>query len=175
MMRSRSADRIQRDTRVKRMTDFIARSVEFNGRFAVAGPIETVFDLFSPLGERLWVPDWNPELLHPSGVSWVCGQIFRTQEETGEAVWVVTTLARGAHEVEYHRVEPHRYVARVRVKCTAPAPPVTEVSTSYCFIGLTAEGNDAIGAMTDASYAEKMKRWERWISQYLARQVQKAP
>lgn len=27
---------------MKRMTDFIARSVEFSGRFAVAGPIETV-------------------------------------------------------------------------------------------------------------------------------------
>lgn len=154
------------------MGDFIARSVEFNGRFVLRGPIETVFDLFSPLGERLWVPGWNPELLHPSGVSWVCGQIFRTQEEAGEAVWVVTALTREAHEVEYHRVEPHRYVARVRVKCTATADQVTEVHTSYGFIGLTAEGNDAIGAMTDASYAEKMKRWERWISQHLARRVQ---
>jgi hypothetical protein len=153
------------------MTDFIARSAEFNGRFVLAGPIEAVFDLFSPLGERLWVPEWNPELLFPSGVSWACGQIFRTREEAGEAVWVVTTLTRESHEVEYHRVEPSRYVARVRVKCTAQAHQATEVSTSYSFIGLTAEGNDAIGAMTDASYAEKMKRWERWISQYLTRQA----
>lgn len=153
------------------MTGFIAHSVEFNGRFTVAGPIEAVFDLFSPLGERLWVPDWDPELQYPSGVSWARGQIFRTQEEAGQAVRVVTTLTHESHEVEYHRVEPYRYVARVRVKCTAPAHQVTEVSTSYSFFGLTAEGNDAIGAMTDASYAEKMKRWERWISQYLARQV----
>ena len=153
------------------MTDFIALSAEFNGRFAVAGPIEAVFDLFSPLGERLWVPDWNPELLYPSGVSWACGQIFRTHEEAGDAVWVVTMLTHESHEVEYHRVEPYRYVARVRVKCTAPAHQVTEVSTSYGFIGLTAEGNDTIGVMTAASYAEKMKRWERGISQYLARQV----
>src|SRR5450759_2768968 len=84
------------------MTAFIARSASFNGRFRVPGPIETVFDLFSPLGERLWVPEWNPELLYPSGVSWVSGQIFRTQEEAGEAVWVVTRLRREAHEVEYH-------------------------------------------------------------------------
>ena len=153
------------------MTERTALSVEFNGRFAVAGPIEAVFDLFSPLGERLWVPDWNPELLYPSGVSWACGQIFRTREEAGDAVWVVTTLARESHEVEYHRVEPSRYVARVRVNCTAPAHHITEVSTSYGFVGLTGEGNDAIEAMTDASYAEKMKRWERWINQYLAWQV----
>ena len=83
-------------------------------------------------------------------------------------------LAREAHEVEYHRVESQRYVARVRVECTATASQVTEVSTSYGFIGLTAEGNDAIGVMTEASYAEKMKRWERWISQYLERSVPNA-
>jgi hypothetical protein len=154
------------------MSEFSARSVEFKGRFVVPGPIETVFDLFSPLGERNWVPDWNPELLHPSGVCWARGQIFRTQEEAGEAVWVVTALTREAHEVEYHRVESQRYVARVRVRCTATASQVTEVSTSYGFIGLTAEGNDAIGVMTEASYAEKMKRWERWISQYLERRIQ---
>ena len=153
------------------MTAFVARSVEFSGRFAVSGAVKTVFDLFSPLGERLWVPGWNPELLDPSGISWARGQIFRTQEEAGEAVWVVTTLMREAHEVEYHRVEPLRYVARVRVQCTAPAHHVTEVSTSYRFVGLTIEGNDAIAAMSDALYAEKMKRWERWISQYLARHV----
>lgn len=156
---------------MKQITDFIAHSVEFNGRFVVAGPIEEVFDLFSPLGERFWVPDWNPELLYPSGVAWARGQIFRTQGESGEAVWVVTALTRESHEVEYHRVEPCRYVARVRVKCRAPAHHVTEVSTSYTFIGLTAEGNDAIAAMTDASYAEKMQRWERWISQHIARQA----
>jgi hypothetical protein len=150
------------------MSDFRARSVEFTGHFVAPGPIDTVFGLFSPLGERLWVPGWNPELLHPSGVSWVRGQIFRTQEDAGEAVWVVTTLAHDAHEVEYHRVEPSRYVARVRVTCAPTADDRTEVSTSYGFIGLTAEGNDAIGAMTDASYAEKMKRWEGWIGQYLA-------
>lgn len=155
------------------MADFVARSVEFTGRFTVPGPIETVFDLFSPLGERAWVPDWNPEFLHPSGVVWACGQIFRTQEETGEAVWIVTGLNCEAHQVEYHRVEPHRYVARVRVMCTtAPEDRNTEVSTAYAFVGLSSQGNDEIGAMTDALYAGKMKRWERWINQYLARQVQ---
>jgi hypothetical protein len=40
------------------MADFNARSVEFKGSLVVLGPIETVFDLFSPLGERPWVPDW---------------------------------------------------------------------------------------------------------------------
>ncbi len=35
----------------------------------------------------------------------------------------------------------------------------------YRFVGLSPSGNDDIEAMTDASYAEKMKRWERWITE----------
>lgn len=147
------------------MKDFIARSHEFNGCFIVPEAIGPVFELFSPLGERLWVPDWNPKLLYPSDESWACGQIFLTREETGTAVWVVTALNRGEHEVEYHRVEPNRYVARVRVKCASQATHATEVSAAYRFVGLSPSGNDEIEAMTDAAYAEKMKRWERWITE----------
>ena len=128
-----------------------------------------MFELFSPLGEKLWVPGWNPELLHPPGVSWARGLIFRTQEERGEAVWVVTTLEREAHQVEYHRVESGRYVARVRVACIAGANGETQVATTYFFVGLSPAGNADIALMTKELYVEKMRRWERWISKSRAR------
>ena len=150
------------------MERFIAGSRKFAGHFSVHALIETVFELFSPLGERLWVPGWHPELLDPPDVDWEQGQIFRTQEEKGEAIWIVTELNREAHRVEYHRVEPHRYVARVRVKCTAAGNGSTEVVTEYAFVGLSREGNDEISAMTVEAYAEKMRRWEQWISHYVA-------
>lgn len=145
------------------MSEFVARSVEFRGGLTVAGPVEQVFELFSPLGEKLWVPEWNPELLHPPDASWARGLIFRTQEEKGEAVWVVTALEREAHEVEYYRVEAGRYVARVKVACRTRADGQTQVDTTYSFVGLSPEGNADIGLMTNELYAEKMKRWERWI------------
>lgn len=151
------------------MSEFVANSIELSGGFVVAGPVEQVFELFSPLGEKLWVPEWNPELLYPPGASWARGLIFRTQEEKGEAVWVVTALEREAHEVEYHRVESERYVAHVRVACMASADGRTQVTTTYAFVGLSPEGNADIALMTNEIYAEKMKRWERWISESLAR------
>ncbi len=149
------------------MTGFIAGWNEFTGHFSVDAPIQTVFELFSPLGERLWVPGWNPELLHPPDVRWGQGQIFRTQEEAGEAIWIVTGLSREAHQVEYHRVEPRRYVARIRVKCTALRDRNTEVATTYAFVGLSRKGNDEIRAMTVEAYSEKMKRWKQWIGDYV--------
>lgn len=152
------------------MKDFVAASRELSGSFTIHAPIAGVFELFSPLGERAWVPGWSPQLLHPPGVAWQEGQIFRTREEPGQAIWIVTRLNRAAHDVEYHRVEPQRYVARVRVSCSPSRGGGTEVAVSYAFVGLSPEGNQEILAMSPESYAEKMERWRRWITEPTGRQ-----
>jgi hypothetical protein len=118
-----------------------ARSIELEGGFFMAGPVDTVFELFSPLGEKAWVPGWDPELIHPPGVSWERGLVFRTRQERGEAIWIVTALDRRRREVEYHRVEPGRYVARVSVVCTARGERETDVRVTYGFVGLSPAGN----------------------------------
>lgn len=146
---------------------FEAGSIVLSGGFDLAAPVEWVFELFSPLGERLWVPGWDPELLHPPGVEWQRGLIFRTREARGEAVWVVTALDRERHEVEYHRVESGRYVAVVRVRCEARGARQTGVRVAYSFVGLSDAGNREIGAMSPGEYEEKMRRWKGWIDRYL--------
>lgn len=148
---------------------FTPRTVRFAGTIEIQAPVSDVFELFSPEGERHWVPGWNPELLHPPGETWQRGLIFRTQEEKGPAIWVVTLLDRQAHDVEYHRVERDRYVARVAVNCASVAPQATVASVVYEFIGLTEAGNQEIDAMRDADYAEKMQRWRGWIDAHLNR------
>jgi hypothetical protein len=142
---------------------FTPRSIELSGSFVLSAPPEAVFELFSPLGEKAWVPGWNPELLHPPGVSWEPGLVFRTVEERGEAIWVVAALDRARHDVEYYRLEPGRYAARVRVRCTARGVSETEVHVSYMFAGLSETGNGDIAAMSAPLYAEKMRRWKEWI------------
>ena len=145
------------------MHEFTAASIEFTGELEVALPVDEAFELFSPIGEKRWVPGWDPELLDPPGATWARGQIFRTREMYGDAVWLVTALDPAAHDVEYHRVEPGRYVARVRVRCSTEGARRTRVTVSYAFVGLSPEGNAEIARMTSADYAAKMERWERWI------------
>ncbi len=154
------------------MREFASKSVRFVGTISLNGSIEEVFPLFSPQGEKLWVPDWNPLLLHPPAADWAEGLIFQTEEEKGEAIWVVTRLDRAAHQVEYYRVEPGRYVARIAVSCAAIADQLTEAATKYEYIGLTEEGNAEIAAMTEDSYSVKMGRWSVWINEYLAMRSQ---
>jgi hypothetical protein len=149
------------------MNEFAAKSVFLEGALTVGAPIERAFPLFSPQGERAWVPGWDPELLHPPGVEWAEGQVFRTQAELGEAVWIVSRLDRGGHRAEYYRVEPGRCVARIRVRCRALAAGSTEVVVSYEFIGLSERGNGDLAAMTEQEYRGKMERWEEWIRELL--------
>ncbi|MBI3447699.1 MAG: hypothetical protein HY049_02075 [Acidobacteria bacterium] len=148
---------------------FAAKSVTLAGEIALAGPLDAVFPLFSPEGERAWVPGWDPEILHPPGAVWERGMIFRTKlERGGEAVWVVLRLDRAAHDVEYHRVEPEHYVARVTVRCVAAGAGRTKASVTYEFIGLSDAGNAEIAGMTGAAYAAKMATWRGWIDAHLA-------
>jgi hypothetical protein len=149
------------------MTPFVSTSIEFTGTLTVALPGDEAFELFSPLGETRWVPDWNPEWLHPPGATWERGQIFRTREMYGDAVWIVTALDRAARDVEYHRVESGRYVARVRVRCEGIEARQTRVDVRYAFIGLSAEGNAEIARMKASEFDEKMQRWDRWIREHV--------
>jgi len=150
------------------MGRFAPSATTLRGRLVVNADVDEAFPLFSPEGERLWVPGWDPELLHPPGAVWEEGQIFRTREELGDAVWLVTRLDRGQHAVEYHRVEPGRYVANITVRCRALPDGRTEVSTAYSFVGLSEAGNGEIEAMTQKAYDEKMSRWADWIDRHLA-------
>jgi hypothetical protein len=149
------------------MTQFTPASIELTGALTVALPVDEAFEMFSPEGEKLWVPGWAPEVLYPAGDEWTQGQIFRTQEERGAGVWVISALDRASHAVEYFRIESNRYVARVRVRCVAAGASRTRAEVSYLFVGLTPEGNHDIGEMTVEAYGEKMERWQRLIEEYL--------
>src|SRR2546423_1322771 len=131
---------------------FVPRSAELSGGFTLAMPLEAAFGLFSPLGGKRWVPGWDPELLPPPGVAWARGLIFRTRENRGEAVWVVTALDRERHQAEYHRVEDGRYVARVQVACAEASGEGTEVRVTYTFVGLSEVGNQDIAGMSADAY-----------------------
>ncbi len=143
--------------------NFTPRAVELEGGFDLDGPATAVFELFSPLGERDWVPGWSPELLYPPGTTWQRGQIFRTPAVRHPAVWVTTDLDRSRFSVEYHRVEPDRYVARVRVRCIERSAEKTEIRVSYLFVGLSDGGNEEIAGMGNGSFAQKMEQWKQWI------------
>lgn len=147
---------------------FRPRTLTLRGRVPVPAPVEKAFPLFSPEGETWWVPGWKPEYLDPPGPAWEEGQLFRTCEASGEAVWIVTRLDRERHRAGYRRVEPGHFVARVEVDCRQTGPGATEVEIVYSYVGLSESGNEAIAAMTEEEYAQKMHTWAGWVADYIS-------
>ncbi len=147
---------------------FTPAMAAFTGKIVLPADVERVFPLFSPLGEKAWVPGWDPRLLHPPGSEWEEGMIFLTREEEGDAVWIVTRLDRPSHEVVYHRVEAGRYVARIKVRCRDLGGRKTEATVVYAYVGLSEDGNRDLMAMTSKEYGAKMGRWRKWIQSALA-------
>lgn len=148
--------------------EFKARTLTLTGGFNVKARVDDAFPLFSPQGERRWVPGWNPEVLDPPADVWQEGQVFRTRDDKGTAVWVVARLDRERHLAVYHRVDPTRYVARVAVRCRSLDDGKTAVVVEYSYVGLSEEGNLEIAAMTQAEYDAKLTRWSEWIERMSA-------
>jgi hypothetical protein len=147
---------------------FTAACVDVAGSLVVGAPVDQAFELFSPLGEADWVPDWHPELLCPPDAAWAAGQVFRTRSGSNEIIWLVASLDRQAHAVEYHRVEVGRHVAKVRVECSPRAEGGTHVSVRYQFVGLSEAGNQEVARMTPETHAERMREWQSRIERHLS-------
>lgn len=146
----------------------VSESITLYGTLRVDAPVDVAFPLFSPRGEEAWVPEWKPELIHPPGVDWCEGQVFRTVHDGQESIWFVARLDRDSHEVTYHRVDLGLSATSVTVRCRPAGENATETAVEYRWVGLTGEGNRFVREQTREAFREKLTRWEAWISAALA-------
>ena len=132
-----------------------------------AGP-RTVFPLFTPLGERLWVPDWDPTIIYPASGDIDLGAVFTTSHDhAAPTVWTVVESVPEQFRVAYVRVAPDSHVARISVQCDEAAPAGTRATVTYVFTGLTEQGNAYVAQFTEHHYAQWIQQWQAAINAYL--------
>ena len=129
-------------------------------------PPERDVPLYTPAGERLWVPGWVPRYLWPADGAAQIGMVFLTEHEGRESTWMVADFDPGRRAV-YTRVTAGLSAVRVEVRC-APDGEGTTATIRYYYVGLTAAGNASIEQMTEARYREWMEDWEAAINTYLS-------
>jgi len=140
--------------------------VERSGSFNLPSPPERTLEWFTPEGERLWVPGWEPETLHTPGADLnVEGAVFRTAATGEETLWIVLRLDRSAGIAEYARVTPGNRLpgnrlGTVHVRSTPSADGGTEVDVTYRLTALSEAGEAVLGALTEAAYAEMLADWQ---------------
>ena len=145
------------------MIEFVPVHVERTGAFRVKRPLGQAFPLFSPEGERRWVKGWAPRYLHPRDVpSDAAGTVFQTHHNNEETQWLVLRYSPDDGVAEYVRITPGSRVGVVTVRATE-RDGVTEVEVTYRLTSLSQAGTRTLEAMTEASYAEMLREWEKLI------------
>lgn len=142
---------------------FAAAHVERSGEFVVPLPLGEAFPLFTPEGERAYVPGWEPEYLHPSEPSDAAGTVFRTRAEGEETLWIVLEHDPAAGVAAYGRFTPGSRLGTVRVRCVAEGERRTRVTVTYAMTATSPHGNEALDRFDAAALEAKLDGWREAI------------
>ncbi len=143
--------------------------VSHSASFTIDAPVDLLFPLFSPEGEKKWVPGWDYINVMDS-VELKEDYIFLTQNHdhsAADAIWIVKKYLPEQHLVAYYKIEPGQKAGLVTVKCTALENGKTNIRVSYSYQALSAEGENFIREFTSKVYTEFIAEWEVMLNRYL--------
>jgi hypothetical protein len=147
-----------------------AQQVSRAGGFDLNCDADTAFPLFSPLGERAWIKDWDPRPLFPETIAFRKGTVFRQGTGEEDAVWTVVDADWQQHRAEYVRLAPASHTAHIVVKVHALGAARSHVVVSYTVTAWGERGGSLLEAFSENAYAAKMQNWQRMIDECLGRQ-----
>lgn len=134
--------------------------------FHLDAPVARVLPLFTALGEKSWVPGWEPEILSGQDER---GSVFRTVREGRETTWIVVDYRPAEGRASYARLAHGSNMGLVDVHCSAVPDGGTEVSVRYTLTGLNAEGWAFVTEfLQPEQYARMIEEWRAFISAALA-------
>lgn len=130
-------------------------------------PPEAIAPLLTPEGERLWVPDWDPELLTPAARVPEVGGVFVTGSGPERTFWTVVGVAD--RELRYARVTPGSRVGVVDIALTPDGgdPPVTSVRVRYSYLALGQGGERALAELSQERFAAAIEGWRAPLQRLL--------
>jgi hypothetical protein len=150
-------------------TPFTGKSVTRSSTIHLNGPIAKVFPLFEPIGEKSWVPGWEPEVVYPENGVAQSGTVFLTYDDQGKnaTYWTIIEYETQPHRITYINVIPNYQVRRITVECREVAPNKTDATVSYTYTGTSQHGNEDVSKQTEERYAANMQHWTHAINHYL--------
>jgi hypothetical protein len=142
---------------------------ELIGQVRVNAKPQDAFKFFTPEGERLYVPGWAPEYLHPPDGALREGTTFITRHGGEDTLWLVSRCDEPSGIVDYVRTNPGSRISLVSVRVRPGVDGGSEVAIGYSVTGLSAEGDQAIDAFA-AAFDERLVAWEQAIAALLNRE-----
>ena len=139
-------------------------SIRRTGTVDVACAAGEAFAYFTPDGERLWVPDFDPEYLHPLSSEQGEGAIFTTAHGGEHTLWMIVRFSAADGVAEYARVTPGSRRGLVRVALEATGAAASRATVSYDLTALSDAGDEVLASMTEPAFAAMLTDWENRIA-----------
>ena len=144
------------------------KSISHTKAFEMAIPIADLFPLFSPEGEKHWVPGWDYE--NVMGTTELSEDyVFLTKSHdhgTKDAIWIVKRYDPKLHIVQFYKVEPEDKIGLVTVRCTELEAERTKVQVTYKYVALSATAEVFVSAFSENAYEEFIGEWQTLLSNY---------
>lgn len=136
------------------------------GELTINGPVNKVFELFTPEGETKWIPTWKFTPVYPASTDTVRDMVFRTDEQT---LWTLAVYEPPRRSVYVH-TSPD-LLARIEVECRAMDASHTAMKITWVFTAISDHGQMIIEHhQTAAEYTKKMTNWKQWLDDYAVEQ-----
>jgi hypothetical protein len=146
------------------------KSVSHIKAFEMAVPVADLFPLFSPEGEKAWVPGWDYE--NVMGTTELFEDyVFLTKTHdhgAADAIWLVKKYDPGSHFVQFYKIEPGVKVGIVTIQCTELEPSRTKVQVAYRYLALSPGGEAFVSEFSESAYEVFIGEWQTLLSDYFA-------
>ena len=143
-------------------------SIKHTASFEIPQLVDRLFPLFSPEGEKLWVPGWNYEnVMSTTELAEDYVFLTRTHDHAATAaIWLIKRYDPVAYHIQFYRVEPEQKVGIVTVQCTRQTEVLTHVQVTYEYIALSEKGHEFIKGFTPEMYEHFIGEWKRLLLRY---------
>ena len=144
------------------------KSISHTQAFEMPVPIEELFPLFSPEGEKYWVPGWDYEnVMGTTELSEDYVFITRTHDHgTTDAIWIIKKYDPESHYVQFYKIEPEDKIGIVTVKCTQVEAERTNVQVTYKYLALSETGETFVSGFGESVFEEFIFEWQTLLLKY---------
>ena len=150
------------------MNNFKKSRVERSKTIVLSAPMEQVFPMFQPEGEKSWTDSWDPQYIWPVDGRPQEGLVFtHRNDKGGESVWTMTRFDAQDHHVEYTVVAPGSHVTQIRIRCQQNRAAQTRALISYTVTPISEQGLEILERFSPEDYDHRINAWQKAIEHYI--------
>jgi hypothetical protein len=132
---------------------------------SVNATVTETTQLFGPIREAEWEPDWHPVFVHPESGAQRPGVVFtRIAGHDRTQLWTLTEYDEHDGRVAYVIVEPGFMVSEIQVQISADGPTRSRATVMHRRTALSESANEIVEKLTPHWATSQRPHWEAAIN-----------